>query len=78
MSPLYKVVNVNIDPSGKSDREEYGTLRYHGNYSTSAAFELELRWIVGTGTILEELVGVTRNVLPTKYVVMPGMYVCLV
>ncbi|KAK2181163.1 hypothetical protein NP493_409g08000 [Ridgeia piscesae] len=56
VSPLYKVVNVNIDPSGKSDREEYGTLRYHGNYSTSAAFELELRWIVGTGTILEELV----------------------
>ena len=45
-----------MDPSHKSDREEWAIARYHGNYNTSGAFELEVQWLVATGCIMGELV----------------------
>ena len=55
-SPAYKLVVVDVDPIHKSEREEWGTARYHGNYCPTTAFELEVHWLVATGCILEDLV----------------------
>ena len=54
---MYKVVNVDIDPiNQKSEREEWGTAKYHGNYNPTAAFEMELQFLVATGAIVGDLV----------------------
>ena len=55
-SQSYKVVNVDVDSNQKSDRSEWATARYHAYYSPMSAFELEVQWLVATGSILGDLV----------------------
>ena len=51
------MVNVGIDPANqKTEREEWGTAKYHGNYNPTAAFELELQFLVATGAVVGDLV----------------------
>ena len=51
------MVNVDIDPANqKTEREEWGTAKYHGNYNPTAAFELELQYLVATGAVVGGLV----------------------
>ena len=51
------MVNVDIDPANqKTEREEWGTAKYHGNYNPTAAFELELQYLVATGAVVGDLV----------------------
>jgi len=56
VSPLHKLVIVELDFGDKNMQEEWGTARYHGNYNPNSAFELELQWMVATGCVLGELV----------------------
>ncbi|XP_074643885.1 GATOR1 complex protein DEPDC5-like [Tubulanus polymorphus] len=51
-----KEVNVDVDPAGKSDRDEWAVAQYHSHYSPDGPFSLEVQWIVATGAILGELV----------------------
>ena len=51
-----KTAYVDISSQGRTDRTEWGNARYHAHYHPSAAFELELQWLVATGSILGELV----------------------
>ncbi|EDO41899.1 predicted protein [Nematostella vectensis] len=52
----YKLVNLDCDPQHKSDRPEWCTLRYHGNYNPAHAFEMEVHWIEATGSIVHDMV----------------------
>lgn len=52
----HKFVNVDVDPMSKVNRPEWATARYHANYSPTCAFELQVQWMVATGTVLGELV----------------------
>ena len=53
---LHKYANVDVDPQRKSDRKEFAMARYHAYYSPKCAFELQLHWMVATGTIMGDLV----------------------
>ncbi|XP_064612475.1 LOW QUALITY PROTEIN: GATOR1 complex protein DEPDC5-like [Liolophura sinensis] len=55
-SVYHKFVNVDVDPMSKVNRPEWATARYHANYSPTCAFELQVQWMVATGTVLGELV----------------------
>ncbi|XP_021373105.1 DEP domain-containing protein 5-like isoform X1 [Mizuhopecten yessoensis] len=53
---LHKYVTIDVDVLDKSDRPEWATVRYHSYYSPTCAFQLQLQWMVATGSILGELV----------------------
>ena len=53
---LHKYVNVEVDPTGRSERPEWATARYHAHYSPQCGFELQVQWMVSTGGILGDLV----------------------
>ena len=61
--PEYKEVKVDVDANNVSDRDEWGTARYHSNYNPCAAFELEIQWLVATGAILGQLVCILLKIL---------------
>ncbi len=61
--PEYKEVKVDVDANNVSDRDEWGTARYHSNYDPCAAFELEIQWLVATGAILGQLVCTLLKIL---------------
>ncbi|XP_060075901.1 GATOR complex protein Iml1-like isoform X2 [Ylistrum balloti] len=53
---LHKFVTIDVDVLDKSDRPEWATVRYHSYYSPACAFQLQIQWMVATGSILGELV----------------------
>lgn len=53
---LHKYVNVDVNPSGKSDRQEWASACYNAYYSPLCAFEIQIQWMVATGCILGETV----------------------
>ena len=55
--PAYKFVTLDADPHHKSQRPETCIVRYHGNFCTHHAFEIELHWIAATGSIVNNMVG---------------------
>ncbi|XP_056008596.1 GATOR complex protein DEPDC5-like isoform X2 [Ostrea edulis] len=52
----HKYVHVEVDVNNRSDRPEWASARYHAYYSPNAAFELQIQWMVATGSILGDLV----------------------
>ncbi|CAH3021981.1 unnamed protein product, partial [Porites evermanni] len=60
--PAYKFVTLDADPYHKSQRPETCIVRYHGNFCTYHAFEIELHWIRATGSIVNNMVLTLRIV----------------
>ena len=54
--PVYKQTHLEIDPFQKSDRIEWGHVRYHHTYTLGYAFELVVGWLVGSGPIVYDLI----------------------
>lgn len=52
---VYKTANIPIAVSTKSDREEWGHVKYHAKYVVGGAYEISLHWVVATGSIITEL-----------------------
>lgn len=52
----YKTCNLEMDISGKSDRLEWGHLRYQNVFYPDASLELIFQWVVCTGPLVAELV----------------------
>ncbi|XP_070204272.1 GATOR complex protein Iml1-like isoform X2 [Littorina saxatilis] len=52
----HKYVNVDVNPSGKSERQEWATARYNAYYSPLCAFELQIQWMVATGSLLGDMI----------------------
>lgn len=53
---LHKYVNVDVNPNKKSDRQEWATACYNAYYSPLCAFEIQLQWMVATGSLLGDLI----------------------
>lgn len=53
---LYKQLHLEIDPSQKSDRVEWGHARYHTTMTPTYAFELIVQWLVSSGSIVYDLI----------------------
>lgn len=54
--PVYKQLHLEIDPSQKSDRVEWGHARYHTTMTPGYAFELVVQWLVASGPIVYDLI----------------------
>lgn len=52
----YKVVYVDVDVSNKSDRQEWGHVKYQSVYKPDEAFEITLQWMQSTGSMVADLV----------------------
>lgn len=53
---LQRDCNVDVDPKHLSDRREWATAHYHSFYNPHCLFELEIRWLVATSSILGDLI----------------------
>jgi hypothetical protein len=51
----YKSCNLDMDISGKSDRIEWGHLRYQSVFYPDASLEFIFQWVVCTGPLVAEL-----------------------
>lgn len=54
--PVYKQLHLEIDPSQKSDRVEWGHVRYHTTMTPNYAFELVVQWLTSSGPIVYDLI----------------------
>ncbi|XP_021953845.1 GATOR complex protein Iml1 isoform X3 [Folsomia candida] len=52
----WKDVYVDVDTSRKSDRQEWGHIRYQSLFKPDEAFEITVQWIQATGSIITDLV----------------------
>ncbi|ODM94660.1 DEP domain-containing protein 5 [Orchesella cincta] len=52
----YKTVYVDVDVAKKSDRQEWGHVKYQSVYKPDEAFKLTLQWMQSTGAIVADLV----------------------
>lgn len=53
---ILKLVNVDVDPTRKSNRVEWASAVYRSHYHQLCAFELEVQWEVATCSLLSETV----------------------
>ncbi|XP_028448313.1 GATOR complex protein DEPDC5 isoform X4 [Perca flavescens] len=51
-----KTVTLDVDVNNRSDRTEWCSCYYHGNFSLNAAFEIKLHWMAVTAAVLFEMV----------------------
>ncbi|KAM4728179.1 GATOR1 complex protein DEPDC5 isoform 2-T2 [Anableps anableps] len=54
--PEQKTVTLDVDVNNRSDRTEWCSCYYHGNFSLNAAFEIKLHWMAVTAAVLFEMV----------------------
>lgn len=54
--PLYKESHLEIDVGNKSDRVEWGHVKYHAVYRPDLAYELVVKWAAASGNIVADLV----------------------
>lgn len=53
---IYKQCHLEIDTSLKSDRIEWGHVRYHNKMKPGHAFEIVVEWLIASGPIVYDLV----------------------
>lgn len=63
--PEQKTVTLDVDVNNRSDRTEWCSCYYHGNFSLNAAFEIKLHWMAVTAAVLFEMVPVAPALLPS-------------
>uniref|UniRef100_A0A8C5L768 GATOR1 complex protein DEPDC5 n=1 Tax=Jaculus jaculus TaxID=51337 RepID=A0A8C5L768_JACJA len=54
--PEQRTVTLDVDVNNRTDRLEWCSCYYHGNFSLSAAFEIKLHWMAATAAVLFEMV----------------------
>lgn len=54
--PEQKTVTLDVDVNNRSDRTEWCSCYYQGNFSLNAAFEIKLHWMAVTAAVLFEMV----------------------
>lgn len=66
--PIYKQCHMEIDAGQKSDRIEWGHVRYHKKMRPGNAFEIVVQWLTASGPIVHDLVnGWMRKALQCGY-----------
>lgn len=56
--PEQKTVTLDVDVNNRSERTEWCSCYYHGNFSFNAAFEIKLHWMAVTAAVLFEMVSI--------------------
>ncbi|XP_063664273.1 GATOR1 complex protein DEPDC5 isoform X11 [Pan troglodytes] len=54
--PEQRTVTLDVDVNNRTDRLEWCSCYYHGNFSLNAAFEIKLHWMAVTAAVLFEMV----------------------
>ncbi|KAG8455834.1 hypothetical protein GDO86_001871 [Hymenochirus boettgeri] len=54
--PEQRTVTLDVDVNNRTDRLEWCSCYYHGNFSLTAAFEIKLHWMAATAAVLFEMV----------------------
>ncbi|XP_012252064.2 GATOR complex protein Iml1 isoform X6 [Athalia rosae] len=54
--PPYKHTHLDIDINNKSDRIEWGHLRYQSLFKTDHSYELVVQWVASSGSIVADLI----------------------
>lgn len=49
-------MTLDVDVNNRTDRLEWCSCYYHGNFSLNAAFEIKLHWMAVTAAVLFEMV----------------------
>jgi len=60
-------VTLDVDVNNRSDRTEWCSCYYHGNFSLNAAFEIKLHWMAVTAAVLFEMVTRRHLSLSTRH-----------
>uniref|UniRef100_A0A5S6R2F7 DEP domain-containing protein n=1 Tax=Trichuris muris TaxID=70415 RepID=A0A5S6R2F7_TRIMR len=47
---------IDFDPNRRSDRKEWGQVRVGDSYDSNLAYEISMRWVVGTSSLVGDLV----------------------
>ena len=53
--PFYKSMTFDVDHANRSDRQEWGHLKYQHYYDPSEAFDMAVHWSVSSGAIISDL-----------------------
>ncbi|KAI2597443.1 DEP domain containing 5, GATOR1 subcomplex subunit [Homo sapiens] len=53
--PEQRTVTLDVDVNNRTDRLEWCSCYYHGNFSLNAAFEIKLHWMAVTAAVLFEM-----------------------
>nr|KAF6465818.1 hypothetical protein HJG63_011214 [Rousettus aegyptiacus] len=54
--PEQRTVTLDVDVNNRTERLEWCSCYYHGNFSLNAAFEIKLHWMAVTAAVLFEMV----------------------
>ncbi|CAJ1087364.1 GATOR complex protein DEPDC5 isoform X5 [Xyrichtys novacula] len=74
--PEQKTVTLDVDVNNRSDRKEWCSCYYHGNFSLNAAFEIKLHWMAVTAAVLFEMVqGWHRKAASCSFLLVPALEV---
>ncbi|XP_048875653.1 GATOR complex protein DEPDC5 isoform X2 [Brienomyrus brachyistius] len=74
--PEQKTVTLDVDVNNRSDRTEWCSCYYHGNFSPNAAFETKLQWMAATAAVLFEMVqGWHRKAASCGFLLVPTLEV---
>ncbi|XP_043506700.1 GATOR complex protein Iml1 isoform X3 [Frieseomelitta varia] len=59
--PPYKHTHLDIDINNRSDRIEWGHLRYQSMYKVDYSYELVVQWVASSGSIVADLIFVWQR-----------------
>ena len=65
--PAYRDAEINLDPLEQNGRPEWCTVRYYGIFCPDNAYVVQLRWLISTGSVINELVNILTYILSTSY-----------
>ncbi|KAG5835112.1 hypothetical protein ANANG_G00268680 [Anguilla anguilla] len=74
--PEQKTVTLDVDVNNRSNRTEWCSCYYHGNFALNAAFEIKLHWMAVTAAVLFEMVqGWHRKAASCGFLLVPVLEV---
>uniref|UniRef100_A0A3B1K5A7 DEP domain containing 5, GATOR1 subcomplex subunit n=1 Tax=Astyanax mexicanus TaxID=7994 RepID=A0A3B1K5A7_ASTMX len=74
--PEQKTVTLDVDVNNRSDRAEWCSCYYQGNFSLNSAFEIKLHWMAVTAAVLFEMVqGWHRKAASCGFLLVPVLEV---
>ncbi|XP_041659148.1 GATOR complex protein DEPDC5 isoform X2 [Cheilinus undulatus] len=74
--PEQKTATLDVDVNNRSDRTEWCSCYYHGNFSLNTAFEIKLHWMAVTAAVLFEMVqGWHRKAASCGFLLVPVLEV---
>ncbi|KAG4066905.1 hypothetical protein HA402_009007 [Bradysia odoriphaga] len=59
--PIYKQAHLDIDVTQKSERTEWGHLRYHTKMTPGYAYEIVAQWLIASGPVVNHLINTWKR-----------------